>query len=70
MKTLCHYISELTHGDKSREFLNKPVNNLSLTANDGGGAISIVATKGLSLVCLLFRLFVVFLQASVLIKHK
>ena len=39
MKTLCHYISELTHGDKSREFLNKPVNNLSLTANDGGGAI-------------------------------
>ena len=49
MKTLCHYISELAHGDKSREFLNKPVNNLSLTANDGGGAISIVATKGLSL---------------------
>ena len=45
MKTLCHYISELAHGDKSREFLNKPVNNLSLTANDGGGAISITYKK-------------------------
>ena len=31
--------------DWSNEFLNKPVNNLSLTANDGGEAISIVATK-------------------------
>ena len=27
-----------THEDKSREFLNKPVNNHSLTANDGGEA--------------------------------
>ena len=31
----------MTHGDRSSEFLNKPVYNLSLTANDGGGAISI-----------------------------
>ena len=39
----------LTHGDRSREFLNKPVYNLSLTANDGGGAISINIYLSLSL---------------------
>ena len=31
----------MTHGDRSREFLERPIDNLSLTANDGGGAISI-----------------------------
>jgi hypothetical protein len=31
--------------DRSREFLNKQVNNHSLTANDGGGAISINSFK-------------------------
>ena len=31
--------------DRSREFLNKQVNNLSLTANDGGEAISINSLK-------------------------
>lgn len=30
---------------ESREFLNKQVNNHSLTANDGGGAISINSFK-------------------------
>ena len=36
----CAY-SCVTHGDRSREFLERPIDNLSLTANDGGGAISI-----------------------------
>jgi hypothetical protein len=31
----------MTHGDRSREFLERPIDNLSLTANSGGGAISI-----------------------------
>ena len=31
--------------DRSREFLNRLVNNHSLTANDGGGAISINSFK-------------------------